>query len=162
MSDERGSRPTIQLEEFLPYRLSIASNAVSNLIARAYEERFQLRIPEWRLMAVLAEVKEATPQQLGRATRMDKISVSRAAKSLRGRGLLQPSPNAVDRRSHFLSLTEEGRALYARIAPLALELEAELLRHFSAAEISELEASLRRIEATALEALQSLADSRKA
>ena len=51
------------LDEYMPYRLSIASNAVSKLIARAYEDRFGLTIPQWRLMAVLAE-KPLTQQAI--------------------------------------------------------------------------------------------------
>ncbi len=34
---------------------SVASNAVSRLIARAYEDRFGLTVPQWRLICVLAE-----------------------------------------------------------------------------------------------------------
>ena len=45
----------LQLDSYLPYRLSVASNAVSGLIARAYEDRFGLSIPQWRLVCVLAE-----------------------------------------------------------------------------------------------------------
>ena len=45
----------LKLDAYLPYRLSVASNAVSGLIARAYEDRFGLTIPQWRLICVLAE-----------------------------------------------------------------------------------------------------------
>ena len=54
----------LALEEYLPYRLSVASNAVSRLIARAYEDRFGLTIPEWRLLAVLAEAGSAAQRGL--------------------------------------------------------------------------------------------------
>ncbi len=43
----------LNLDNFLPYRLSIASNALSERIAAEYQNRFGLKIPEWRLMAVL-------------------------------------------------------------------------------------------------------------
>ena len=143
-------RSAIRLQEFLPYRLSVASNAVSSLIARAYEDRFQLTIPEWRLIAILAERGESTPLDLGRTARMDKITVSRAAKALLKRALISARPNAADRRSHFLALTEEGRGLYRRVAPIALELEDDLLRHFTQAEVTQLSEMLRRLEAAAL------------
>ena len=45
-----------RLAGFLPYQLSVASNAVSDLIAERYRKRFALKIPEWRVMAVLAAV----------------------------------------------------------------------------------------------------------
>ena len=41
------------LEDFLPYRLSILSNTVSSTIASAYNKRFGLSIPEWRVIAIL-------------------------------------------------------------------------------------------------------------
>ena len=49
------SKAKLTLAEFLPYQLSITSNAVSDLIARSYQGRFGLKIPEWRVMAVLGE-----------------------------------------------------------------------------------------------------------
>ncbi|HEY0524553.1 MAG TPA: MarR family transcriptional regulator, partial [Stellaceae bacterium] len=45
--------PVLELERFLPYRLSVVSNRISATIARLYARRFDLTIPEWRLMAVL-------------------------------------------------------------------------------------------------------------
>ena len=49
-----GPESQLVLEQFLPYRLSILSNTVSNTIARDYRDLFGLNIPEWRVMAVLA------------------------------------------------------------------------------------------------------------
>ncbi len=98
----------LTLAEFLPYQLSITSNAVSDLIARAYRGRFALKIPEWRVMAVLGEVASATQRDLGAATAMDKVTVNRASKALEDRGLIGRAPNAADGRSHHLALTGDG------------------------------------------------------
>ena len=38
----KGARPTLDLDRFLPYRLSVLTNRVSNAIARHYSERFDL------------------------------------------------------------------------------------------------------------------------
>ena len=120
----------LKLDDFLPYRLSIASNRVSGAIAMAYQALFGLRIPEWRLVAVLAEGGEMTQHALGRVTRMDKVSVSRAAIALVDRGLAKRSPNADDQRSHLLSLSDAGRSLYREVAPKALALEAQIFAGF--------------------------------
>ena len=61
----------LTLGAFLPYQLSITSNAVSNLIARAYRGKFALKVPEWRVMALLGESDVATQRQLVAATAMD-------------------------------------------------------------------------------------------
>jgi DNA-binding MarR family transcriptional regulator len=116
----------LTLSEFLPYQLSITSNAVSDLIARSYQGRFGLKIPEWRVMAVLGERASVTQRDLVAATAMDKVTVNRASKALVERGLLGRAPNETDGRSHHLALTAIGRELYDQIVPLAVSVEAEL------------------------------------
>jgi DNA-binding MarR family transcriptional regulator len=139
----------LSLDAFLPYRLSVASNAVSARISASYRKRFGLKIAEWRMIAILAEGKEMTSQALGSAGRIDKISVSRAVAVLVERGLIAARDNPGDGRSHLLALTPEGRALYAEIAPAALAMEAQLLVGFSPEERALLDVLLRRIEAAA-------------
>jgi DNA-binding MarR family transcriptional regulator len=126
---------------------------VSDAIATAYRALFGLRIPEWRLIAVIAEGEGMTPQSLGLATRMDKVTVSRAAAALVERGLVERRPNPADQRSHLLALSATGRALYDDVAPKALELEAEIFGGFAPVELDRLRAMLARIEA-AVDALQ--------
>jgi len=108
-----------RLAGFLPYRLAITSNAVSGVIAREYGERFGLKIPEWRIMAILGDTGPRTQRDLVRATLMDKVAVNRACKTLETRALLRRSPNMADGRSHHLELTDAGRALYEQIWPQA-------------------------------------------
>ena len=139
----------LKLDKFLPYRLSVASNAVSERIAQSYRKRFGIKVPEWRLIAILAEEARLTPQELGRRTRMDKITVSRAASALQDRGLIAASRNPEDGRSHFLTLTDDGEDLYAEIAPLALALERQLLASLSNEERARLEGLLRRLQKAA-------------
>ena len=138
----------LTLDEYLPYRLSIASNAVSRLIARAYEDRFGLTIPQWRLLAVLAE-KPLTQQAIVARTAMDKVTVSRAAQGLVNRHLVGRAAHEVDGRSHLLALTEQGRELHAEIAPLALAYEAALLSGLTPAEVETLKRLLLRLETAA-------------
>ncbi len=123
-----------RLADFLPYLLSVTSNAVSSRVAEAYRSRFGLRIPEWRVMAVLGDSGARTQRDLTSATLMDKVAVNRACKALEDRGLAQRIANARDGRSHHLELTEEGRAMHGRIMPLALGMEKQLFKSFSDAE----------------------------
>jgi DNA-binding MarR family transcriptional regulator len=140
----------LALDDYLPYRLSVAANAVSDLIAGAYHARFGLSIPQWRLVAVLGEDGPSTQQALCARTRMDKVTVSRAAAALGERKLISRSPNATDGRSHRLGLTKEGQALYADVAPSALAYETRLLEAFSASELETARSLLRRLELAAL------------
>jgi len=139
------------LDDFIPYRLSITSNLVSDTIASTYEALFGLRIPEWRLVTVLAEKSGITQQDIGVRTRMDKMTVSRAAAALVERGLVERHTHPGDKRSRLLALSEEGRALYAAVAPKALELERHIFDHFSREEIEAFVAMLHRIDAITLQ-----------
>lgn len=140
---------TLKLDDFLPYRLSIASNAVSDAVATAYRTLFGLRIPEWRLVCVLAEDRAMSQQALCGRTRMDKVTVSRAAIALADRGLVARESNPGDQRSHLLTLSAEGRTLYEQVAPKALDLERRVFQGFSAQERTQLRSMLDRIEAAA-------------
>lgn len=139
----------LQLDRFLPFLLSVTSNRVSDRIASAYGALFGLTIPEWRLVAVIAEAEAITQAQIGERTRMDKVTVSRAAIALAQRGLLDRAPNSSDRRSHLLSLSRSGRQLYAEVAPKAKELEASIFSRFDPDEIERFTDMLHRIDAAA-------------
>ena len=135
----------LNLARFLPYQLSIASNAVSDHIADYYRARFGLKIPEWRLMAVLGEGRPLTQRELVGHTRMDKVTVSRATAALVERGLVERAASESDGRSHLLALTADGRSLYAEIAPAALAIESEILSCLSAGERATLADILARL-----------------
>ncbi|HEX4674326.1 MAG TPA: MarR family winged helix-turn-helix transcriptional regulator [Steroidobacteraceae bacterium] len=139
----------LRLDGYLPYRLSVASNAVSRLIARAYEDRFGLTIPQWRLIAVLAEDGPLTQQAIGARTVMDKVTVSRATQGLVKRRLVQRAPHDADGRSHHLALSKAGERLYSEVSPVALEYEARLLQQFDPAAVEELKRVLRHLERAA-------------
>lgn len=138
------------LDEFLPYRLSFASNLVSEAVAASYRSEFGVSIIEWRLIAVIAEKQVITQQEISERTRMDKVIVSRAASALLERGLIQRVPNTADKRSHFLRLTPTGRKLYEQVVPRALQLEGEIFSHFTTSELEQLMSMLRRIDSVLL------------
>lgn len=115
------------LEEFLPYRLSVLSNRVSRAIARRYAKTFDLSIPEWRVIAVLGRRPGLSAKEIAEATEMDKVAVSRAVARLTAAKRVAARPDREDARRQLLSLTREGEALHARIAPIALESEQRLL-----------------------------------
>jgi DNA-binding MarR family transcriptional regulator len=139
------TRPTKRLADFLPYQLSVASNAVSSRIAEQYRKRFGLRTTEWRVMAVLGDSGPHSQRELCRLTLMDKVPVNRACRVLEDRGLATRSPNARDGRSHLLELTAEGRRVHARIMPLAEAIEAELFGVLDAGQREALAAMLARV-----------------
>jgi DNA-binding MarR family transcriptional regulator len=145
----RAREDELRLDAYLPYRLSVASNAVSGLIARSYQDRFGLSVPQWRVICVLAEDGGLTQGQIVARTVMDKVTVSRAAQELLRRHLVGRSDHHADGRSHVLSLTPEGQRLHAEIAPLALAYEAALISGLAPDEVALLKRLLARLQAAA-------------
>lgn len=136
----------LKLETFVPYQLSVTSNAISALIESQYNRTFGLRIPEWRLMAILGEVDQATQSILVELTQMDKVTINRATKALSERGLITRSPNHSDGRSHLLALSDTGKELYFKIVPMALRIENKILDHLEDGEQEILMAILAKLK----------------
>lgn len=132
----------LTLESYLPYKLSVTSNKVSALIAKAYEAKFGLSIPQWRLLAVLNQESPLSQLELVNRTFMDKVMVSRTVSSLIARGLIERKTQKADKRLQALSLTKDGQVVVDEIIPIAKELEAKILAPFSKEEILSLEGLL--------------------
>ncbi len=135
----------LDLENFLPYRLSVLSNRISQRIARLYADRFGLGITEWRVIAVLGRYSGLSANEVAERTAMDKVAVSRAVARLMETGLVERDTDASDRRRSRLTLTAQGRHIHAQIAPLALDMERQLLADFSAEERALLDALLDKL-----------------
>jgi len=131
-----GTQPAagLELERFLPYRLSVLSNRISGAIAREYSQRFGLGVTEWRVMAVLGRYPDLSAGEVAQRTAMDKVAVSRAVASLLGAGRLQRDIHGGDRRRSVLRLSPAGHAIYDEVAPLALAFERTLLGDMDAGE----------------------------
>ncbi len=119
------------LEEFLPYRLSVLSHTISTNIARVYEKRFGVSIPEWRVIAILGRFPGLSAVEVADRTLMDKVAVSRAVTKLIKSGRIDRQFADADRRRSILNLSDEGRKVHNEIAPLALQFERELLQDIS-------------------------------
>jgi DNA-binding MarR family transcriptional regulator len=152
---KRSVTDRIELERFLPYRLSVLTNLVSGAIADVYEQRFNLTIPEWRVIAVLARHPGLSAAEVAAHTRMDAVAVSRAVTRLLRASRIRRSIAADDRRRSVLRLSAAGDAVYREIAPIALRYERSLLEGLAAAEITALDSILSKLTARA----QSLAGS---
>ncbi|HET9694110.1 MAG TPA: MarR family winged helix-turn-helix transcriptional regulator [Steroidobacteraceae bacterium] len=131
--------PLIELEHFLPYRISVLANVMSTAIAAAYEERFGLTIPEWRVIAVLTRYPGLSAREVAQKTRMDAVAVSRAVNRLLRAGRLRRAVAPDDRRRSVLQVSDAGTAVYHEVAPMALEFERALLESISSAEGAQFE-----------------------
>jgi DNA-binding MarR family transcriptional regulator len=137
------------LEQFLPYRLSVLSNIVSSRIAKSYDERFQLTIPEWRVMAVLGRFPGLTAAEVTERTAMDKVQVSRAVARLQKTYRIEQRAVEGDRRARHLFLTDEGLEVYSEIVPLARDYEQRFIAGLNAGERVLLDRLLDKLAAAA-------------
>lgn len=126
------------LEQFFPYRLSVSSYRTSRLIASVYQERFGIRIPEWRVIAVLGQHGQATSKEIAEFTAMDKVAVSRAVRALVEKQLAIRKVSKFDARVGNLRLSKAGLKVYEEIVPLALGLEARILEGFGEENVEKL------------------------
>ncbi len=148
---EDSSASELELDRFLPYRLSVLTNRVSRLLAREYESRFGIGVSEWRAMAVLGRQSVLSASEVAERTSMDKVRVSRAVASLLGKGLVERRRDPVDQRVIRLTLTRRGLEIYRRVAALALAFEERLLAGVEEEERRRLFALLERLDRRVLE-----------
>ncbi len=141
-----GGAPPLDLEHFLPFRLSVLANRVTRAVARVYARRFQLSAPEWRTMAVLGRYGAMTANSVVERTAMDKVRVSRAVARLLAHERVTRRTDPDDRRRAILDLTPEGRAVYAKVVPMVLAVENELLSGLSTEERQLLDQVVRKLE----------------
>ena len=139
----------LQLENFLPYRLAVLSNTVSTTVARAYDKRFKVSIPEWRVIAILGRFPGLSAVEVAERTMLDKVAVSRAVTKLIKKGRVDREFADADKRRSILNLSEEGRKLHDEIAELALNFESDLLEGLGDEELEQLNNIMERLMARA-------------
>jgi DNA-binding MarR family transcriptional regulator len=137
--------PVIDLERFLPYRLSVLANVLGAAIASAYEDRFGLTIPEWRVVAVLTRYPGLSAREVAEKTRMDAVAVSRAVSRLLRAGRVRRTVAPDDRRRSVLHVSAAGAVVYREVAPLALDYERTLLEALQPREREALDSALRQL-----------------
>ena len=144
-----GENSRLDLEHFLPYRLSVLSNLASSAIASIYAERYALSMTEWRVLAVIGPSPGLTASEVVERTAMDKVAVSRAVDRLVKSQRLSRHSDREDRRRSRLRLTRQGRAVYAEVVPAALALEQRLLATLGAEDRLELDRLLKLLSEAA-------------
>lgn len=118
--------PEFDLARFTPYRMAEAAKRLSEGLAGEYRTRFGISVPEWRVLAHLAQSGDVSVRDIEARAGLEKYTASRAAARLEGAGYVAKGPNPADRRLVSLALTEKGRALVAELVPLATAYQARI------------------------------------
>ena len=146
---EAQNAEAFELAEFFPYLARIYYRAISEAISGAYTERYGLSVSEWRTMAALGPYKALSASDIVSLSSMNKVSVSRAIKSLQGQGFLKRDIDGDDKRRAVLRLTQSGRKTFIDLVPLVKQREAECLSGLSAAEQAMLILLMQRVQLNA-------------
>jgi DNA-binding MarR family transcriptional regulator len=125
MQAENGT--DFDLDNFLPYRLAVVAGRVSRAFAERYRLEFGISIPEWRVLAHLAQEGAVSVREIHARVDMEKSKVSRAASRLAKAGLVAKREHRGDGRLVAMELTEDGRRLFARIVPVAKAYQSDLI-----------------------------------
>jgi len=104
------------------------------MLAKAYTERFRLSVTGWRVVGVLANFQPLSAKELAERTAMNQVNITRAISALVRLRMVRRTVDQKDRRRVVLRLSEKGLAAYREVIPVAIGIEAELLKGLSAAE----------------------------
>ena len=140
------ARGRIALESFLPYQLSVIASRVSRGLARLYAVRFDLTVPEWRIMTVLGRFPGVSANEVCELTAMDKVRVSRGVARLLQFERVRRDSDPSDRRRSKLYLSDAGQEVYEQIVPVAHAYEDKLMAGLDSDEVRVLEKLLGKIE----------------
>jgi DNA-binding MarR family transcriptional regulator len=108
-----------ELDAFLPYMLNRLAEATSRDFETWYTTDFGLTRTQWRLMAHVDAAGSLTAKDISARIQVDKVGVSRAVAALDANGYLARAAASHDRRFEVLSLSAEGRALFAKLVERA-------------------------------------------
>jgi DNA-binding MarR family transcriptional regulator len=123
----------LNVEDFLTFRLTRLSNALRTNLTKRYLEEFNLSLPEWRLLALVARFAPLRFSEVTARSSMDKGQVSRTLRVMEKRGLTKLKVIRGSRAIEALaapvmvSITAKGRALYKAVLPVARRRQADML-----------------------------------
>jgi DNA-binding MarR family transcriptional regulator len=109
------------LEELTPYLLSLSGREARRRMAA------QVSLPEFALLAALAEAGSASQRTLGERLRKDPADMVRLVDAASDAGLVARAADPADRRRRLVSLTPLGSDALASHMAAARELEDALL-----------------------------------
>ncbi len=135
----------LDVDEFLPYLVTVLARRLSVDLAKVYQSRFGIGIPEWRVLAHLANNERVSVRDIYERVSMDKVKVSRAAALLEGRGHIIKNVNLEDGRLVELQLSPSGRELMRKIAPHAIAYQEKVLSRLSSSEREAFLSAIRKL-----------------
>lgn len=144
-------KPRLSTAKSPYYQLWVLTNLTAKPFPALFGNRFNMNLTEWRVMLTVADYPGISAQELADYSGLDKMSISRVARSLEAQGRLLREGNESDRRMRHLYLTDEGWAVYDEIAKAAITREKQVYTALTKDELHSLHDMLGRLSARARE-----------
>lgn len=119
--------PVGRLEDFIPFKLAVVANRISQSIGHLFETRFNIQMPEWRILMALYAYGGMPFRDLVACTSMDKARVSRAQRRLADLRMIESEADPNDKRRLLLAISGMGARMCAEILPAVAAREAWFL-----------------------------------
>jgi DNA-binding MarR family transcriptional regulator len=136
----------LHLDDMLPYLMNRLVARLNQNLAEDLRKR-GFTFQDWRVLAVLAVHEGANLTELSEATVIPQPSVSRLVANLARRGYVERQNGKRDSRIVHLFLTPDGRKVYEKMRPLAVDEYRAAMKGFSAKEYDALRTALLRMMA---------------
>jgi DNA-binding MarR family transcriptional regulator len=137
----------LDLDNYLPYLVNRVGTVIAEQFGGEALAPYRLSIAMWRVMAVLASKGGQRQIDLADLTSTDVSTLSRQVTRLVGLGIVSRTRSTSSTREVVVKLTAKGRALVARLIPLAREYQAAAIAGVQPDELAVLKSGLRRMYA---------------
>ncbi|NKJ42344.1 MarR family transcriptional regulator [Novosphingobium sp. SG720] len=129
----------------LPYRILLLAKMIDRVTSQHVRDRAAMSLAEWRVISHVELMKQCSAAEIAEAAFVDRSEVSRAVAALESRQLIQRDPNPRNRKSSLISLTPEGKAIYAMVREERTHMYEEWLEDLSSEDRAQLDTALRTV-----------------
>src|SRR5262245_40237723 len=142
-------REPTSVTDLLTYRLLRLSNTLGLYSSRRYRSQFDVTLPEWRVLSIIALLETTSARDISRALATDKAWVGLTVQKLEKRGFVRRVSDKQDGRRTLVSLTRQGKDVHDAIMANARRRQRRLLGALGDRDAETLVASLERLQAEA-------------
>ena len=132
----------VHLDNYLPYLINRVGNILVQLFSRDLSP-FQLSVPMWRVIAVLAENGEHRLIDLSIMTSIDASTLSRLTEAMQRKKLVVRQRSRHSKREVVVSIAPRGLELVDILGPIARAYEMEMTAGLPASDLASTRRALR-------------------
>ena len=121
----------LKLHDLINVKLNVVNVKMSRQVGQTVHKLADLRLPEWRILALLAEAGSLSQADIRTQIGMDKGQISRTVKSMFKSELISSETAEGKSRNIRLDLTDKGREVHRKVDIMMERRNNELLASLS-------------------------------